>query len=451
MKRPIFLIVLVLCSVGVAVWSGGPAPYPPVPVPIIQGGTGATTAAEAVSNLGFPSVATISGHIASSTNVHGAGVGEAIVTGSGSFTFEGAPEEIISKVNINGSYARIGAKSNTNKQFFLEQNGSTVGGTLFGIPIADLGQLYYDGASGLLIRVATAYPMIFITNGVERMRFDAAGNASFAFPIYASAPITFGSATQTRDNLSVPSQSQGSASHTAALAYTDALTASITTPGTMLIQGASQVASAGATADNQFRTITASGDVFIAPGKRLGVGTSTPIAAVEIATTGYRLRLRANDGTHVGYDTDSAGNAIVDASGTSTGVGGQIVFKSGGVERFRFDQTGNASMPGALAVGGGPALKTKKLTLDTTTTAGASTNVAHGLASATIRSIDCLVIASGVPAIIPPEFSNGEGAAADTLRYSVYEFNSRIYIQLTAAKSAGVLGCSATVVLTYEP
>jgi hypothetical protein len=108
-------------------------------------------------------------------------------------------ENLILQINIdtNNKYARIQTTNDAEKTLQARIYGSAYAGTLYGLNVAGLAQIYSDSVSGLVIAQTGNYPIVFATNSTERMRIAGSGNTTIigaapSFALQATARTGFG-------------------------------------------------------------------------------------------------------------------------------------------------------------------------------------------------------------------------------------------------------------------
>ncbi len=90
-----------------------------------------------------------------------------------------AQEDVIFESTENSASVEIIARTSggVNDYLRLYKGGPTAGGTAAGIPLAGLGRVMSGVSSdGLMLQVASADPMYFVTNAVEQMRISSDGD-----------------------------------------------------------------------------------------------------------------------------------------------------------------------------------------------------------------------------------------------------------------------------------
>ena len=149
------------------------------------------------------------------------------------------------------------------------------------------------------------------------------------------------------------------------------------------------------------------------------------------------------------YSPDGTGQVKVDNAGVSL-LGGTTIDTSlmSTGSTFLFGTTVNTTLTvnGYTDLGGGPAIKMKKLTGTTPAVEGNSVNIAHGLTGSKILAVDVLVgYSSNVNNGMPPGYIRATG-----YEYYSYHTSSGVVVFLSAANSERILSDTIRILITYE-
>jgi hypothetical protein len=135
---------------------------------VTLGGSGSPTTRMMISQYGTVGIGTLNPDPTYTLHVYGSAPWA---------TVDGSTESVVSvRSRSTTGYSAINLTNNVNAGFFMYSYGSALPGTSpWGLPYASLLEMYSTAPNGFVLYTATTTPMLFGTNGVERMRIASNG------------------------------------------------------------------------------------------------------------------------------------------------------------------------------------------------------------------------------------------------------------------------------------
>jgi hypothetical protein len=195
----------------------------------------------------------------------------------------------------------------------------------------------------------------------------------------------------------------------------------------------------------------------------IAFGSSTIADGINSTAMGLSTTASGNYSTTMGLGTVSKSlgslaiglfnDSIATSSTTTTVLTDPVFYIGNGVSNisrsnaFVVYKNGNTDISGYTQLGkltdGAPAIKMKKLTLNTSASQGACTFVAHGLTQSKILSISGLATVAGGFQILPNHLQAG-------FQYTLNVDNTNIAVCTVAGNSGSILNATVKIVVVYE-